>query len=143
MKHCITKLWETFEDELAVPRSAEPLTRIAEVLFENEGVPLGRDPDDGIEWLNTFTGSNIRFEMVGMLFCLFGLSYLALQDWDPLFNVPENLGRDRKQTAWRMKECAEICFRMCDFSETVNYLVTALLLSLKRLETGCTGDDSK
>jgi hypothetical protein len=32
---------------------------------------------------------------------------------------------------------------MCDDSETVNFLVTALILCLKRLETGCTGDDSK
>jgi hypothetical protein len=93
--------------------------------------------------MNTFTGSNIRFEMMGILFCFFGLGFMSLQDWDPVFKATENDGRDRKQSAWRMKECAGVCLKMCDDSETVNYLVTALIQSLKRLETGCTGDDSK
>jgi hypothetical protein len=87
-------------------------------------------------------GDNIRFETMGLLFCYLGIGYLSLQDWDALFKVPENHGRDRKQTAWRMKECADICLQMCDYSETINYLVTALIYNLKRLESGCTGDDS-
>ena len=143
IRHCITTLWSTFEVELSGTRDEEPMARIADVLFENEETPLAPSPDDPAEWMNTFTGSNIRFEMMGMLFCFFGLGFMSLQDWDPVFKAPENDGRDRKQTAWRMKECAEVCMKMCDDSETVNYLVPALILSLKRLETGCTGDDSK
>jgi hypothetical protein len=143
VRHCITSLWSTFETELSGPREEEPMARIADILFENEETPLALSPDDPIEWMDTFTGSNIRFEMMGMLFCFFGLGFMTLQDWDPVFASPENDGRDRKQTAWRMKECAGVCLKMCDDSETVNYLVTALILTLKRLETGCTGDDSK
>jgi hypothetical protein len=143
VSHCITSLWSTFESELSGPREEEPLARIADVLFDNEETPLAPSPDDPIEWMNTFTGPNIRFEMMGLLFCFFGLGFMALQDWDPVFEAPENDGRDRKQTAWRMKECAGVCLKMCDDSETVNYLVSALIFSLKRLETGCTGDDSK
>jgi hypothetical protein len=143
VSHCITNLWSTFEAELSGPREEEPMARIADVLFENEETPLAPSSDDPTEWMNTFTGSNIRFEMMGMLFCFFGLGFMSLQDWDPVFKATENDGRDRKQTAWRMKECAGVCLKMCDDSETVNYLVTALIQSLKRLETGCTGDDSK
>jgi hypothetical protein len=119
------------------------MARIADVLFENEETPLAPSPDNPTQWMNTFTGPNIRFEMMGMLFCFFGIGFMTLQDWDPVFKLPENDGRDRKQTAWRMKECAGVCMKMCDDSETVNFLVTALILCLKRLETGCTGDDSK
>jgi hypothetical protein len=143
VRYCMKTLWSAFEAELNRPREDEPMARIADVLFENEETPLVPSPDNPTEWMNTFTGPNIRFEMIGILFCFFGLGFLTLQDWDPIFKVPENDGRDRKQTAWRMKECAGVCLKMCDDSETVNYLVTALILSLKRLETGCTGDDSK
>ena len=143
ISHCITALWSTFEAELSGEREEEPMARIADVLFDNEETPLAPSPDDAIEWMNTFTGPNIRFEMMGLLFCFFGLGFMSLQDWDPVFTTHENDGRDRKQTAWRMKECAGVCLKMCDDSETVNYLVSALIFSLKRLETGCTGDDSK
>jgi hypothetical protein len=143
IRHCIASLWSKFEVELSGPREEEPMARIADVLFENEETPLAPSPDNPTEWMNTFTGPNIRFEMMGMLFCFFGIGFMTLQDWDPVFKMPENDGRDRKQTAWRMKECAGVCMKMCDDSETVNFLVTALILCLKRLETGCTGDDSK
>ncbi|KAE8452858.1 hypothetical protein EG329_013130 [Mollisiaceae sp. DMI_Dod_QoI] len=140
--YCNASIWANFEESLSQPRSAQSLTTLSDVLFKNEEAPLPPSPDDAIEWLNTFTGPNIRFEMMGLMFCFYGMGYLALQDWDPLFDVPENHGRDRKQTAWRMKECADVCLDMCDCSETVNFLVAALILSLKRLETACTGDET-
>jgi hypothetical protein len=142
MNHCVTTLWETFEKNLVAPRSTEGLTGIAEVLFRNEEEPLPPSPEDGLDWLNTFMGPNIRFEMIGILFCFFGKAYLTLQDWDPLFGVPENHDRDRKETAWRMKECADICRKMCHFSETINELVAALCYNISILESMCAGDES-
>ena len=112
VRHTISTLWSTFGEQLAVPRTSEKLTPIAEVLFKNEERTLPPAPDDGMEWLNTFTGPNLRFEMLGMLFCFFGMAYHCLLDGDPRFSIPENYGRDRKQTAWRMKECADICLKM-------------------------------
>jgi hypothetical protein len=143
ISHCISSLWSTFQTELGTARANEPLAIIADVLFINEETPLPPSPDDGMEWLQTFTGRNIRFEMLGILFSFFGMAYLFLQDWDPLFSAPENEGRDRKQSAWRMKECADVCLNMCDSAETVNFLVTALIFNVKVLESGCTGDESR
>jgi len=103
IKHCIKTLYSTFGTELAAPRSAEKFVDMSEVLFKNEERPLPQSPDDGMEWLDTFMGPNIRFEMMGMLFCFFGLAYLSLQDWDPLFELPENHGRNRKQYVfWKL-----------------------------------------
>jgi hypothetical protein len=100
-------------------------------------------PEDGIEWLNTFMGPNIRIEMMGLLFCFLGSAYLALQDWDPLFEVEENCGRNRRETVWRLTECADVCRRMCHMSETVNELVVALSYRISVLESCVLGDDSK
>ncbi|KAF4637582.1 hypothetical protein G7Y89_g494 [Cudoniella acicularis] len=142
IKHCIATLWSTFGPQLAAPRTVEGLTVIAEVLFKNEETPLPESPEDGFEWLNTFMGPNLRLEMLGILFCFFGQAFLTLQDWDPLFKVPENHDRDRKETTWRMKECADICRKMCHFSETINELVAALTFSIHIVESCCTGDES-
>lgn len=142
IKHCISSLWRDFEPELT-ERSNAKLAVIADVLFDNEEVLLPPSPNGAFEWLNTFTGPNIRFEMLGILFSFFGLAYLFLQDSDPLLTLPENGDRDRKQIAWRMKECADVCLNMCDSAETVNFLVTALIFNVKVLESGCTGDESR
>ncbi|KAH8687704.1 hypothetical protein BGZ60DRAFT_522354 [Tricladium varicosporioides] len=142
MKHCNTTLWSTFGTQLEAPRSDQALTVIAEVLFKNEEHPLPDSPEDGVEWMNTFMGVNLRFEMLGILFSFFGKAFLILQDWDPLFKVPENHGRDRRETCWRMKECADVCRKMCHFSETINVLVAALNYNIHIVESCCTGDES-
>lgn len=142
LSHFISALWSEFNDELCL-RTPESLTKISDTLFDNEETPLPPSPDDGVEWLNTFNGSKIRFEMLGVFFCFLGLAYHFLQDCDPLLIEPENGGRDRRQMTWRMKECADVCLNMCEAAETVNYLVTSLIFNLKVLESGCTGDQSK
>ena len=129
VKHTIVTLWSTFGEQLTMPRTPEKLTPIAETLFKNEEKILPPAPDDGMEWLNTFTGPNLRFEMLGMMFVFFGMAYQSLLDGDARFAVPENHGRDRKQTTWRMKECADVCLKMCEISETSAYLKKASLLT--------------
>lgn len=143
MGHCVSTLWETFGSQLEVPRSNGALEVIADVLFKNEEEPLVPSPDDGFEWLNTFMGGKLRLEMLGVLFCFFGKAYLTLQEWDPTFKIPENFDRDRKETAWRMKECADICRTMCHYSETVNEILAALCYNIAILESLVTGDESK
>jgi len=164
--HAISTLWETFGEQLSIPRTPEKLTPIAETLFRNEEKDLPPAPDDGMEWLNTFTGPNLRFEMMGMVFCFFGMAYHSLLDGDARFSIPENHGRDRKQTTWRMKECADVCLKMCEISETSkiiferthalisleillittltdNEISVALMLCTVILESACTGDESR
>jgi hypothetical protein len=143
IRHAIETLWATFEPILEAPRTTEKLAGIAEVLFANELRPFPPAPDDGMDWLNTFMGPNLRFEMLGMLFCFFGMAYQSLNDWDERFKVPENQGRDRKQTSWRMKECADVCLKMNETSEENNDISLALQVCTAILESVCTGDESK
>ncbi|CAG8981243.1 hypothetical protein HYALB_00003841 [Hymenoscyphus albidus] len=151
IRHCISKLWSTYANFLLViPRPGDVnqkynLAIFADHLFENEERPLSPTPEDGIEWLDTFTGTNLRIEVLGLLFCFFGSAYLALQDSDPIFQMSENDDRKivgRKETAWRMTECADVCRKHCHFSETVNEIVVALVYSIHVLESSCAGNDS-
>lgn len=142
IKHAVVSLWSTFGEELSVPRTSEKLSLIAETLFKNEEKPLPPAPDDGMEWLDTFTGLSLRFEMLGMLFCFFGMVYHSLPDSDHRFRIPENPGWDRRQSSWRMKECADICLKMCKILETNNEISVALMLCNLILESHCTGDES-
>ena len=142
ISHCITSLWAHFGSELDT-KTDESLSIIADALFNNEESTLPPSPDDGLEWLDTFTGLNIRFEMLGILFCFLGHSYHFLHDSDPLFLAKENEDRNRRETTWRMKECADVCLNMCNTTETVNFLVTALTFNLKILESACVGDEGE
>ncbi|KAG9232196.1 hypothetical protein BJ875DRAFT_443401 [Amylocarpus encephaloides] len=141
-EYCLETLWSNFGSLLEHPLTAENLGTLADVLFKNEERPLPPSPVDGIEWLNTFTGPHIRIEMIGVLFCGLGKAYLHLQDWDPLFSVPDNYGRNRKETAWRMTECADVCRKMCHMSETVNEIVSCLVNNLVILESATAGAES-
>lgn len=143
VRHAIETLWQTFGGYLAAPRVPEKLTAIADVLFANAQSPFPNPPDDGMDWLDTFMGPNMRFEMLGMLFCFFGMSYQALQDWDELLKAPENQGRDRKQMSWRMKECADICLKMCQLTEGNNEVSLSLQVCTAILEGLCTGEECK
>lgn len=140
--HCIATLWECFGNNLEA-RTIESLSPLSDALFNNEERTLPPDPDDAYEWLGGFNGINIRFEMLGILFCFCGHAYHFLRDSDPVFHLEENEGRNRRETTWRMKECADVCLNMCNAAETVNFLVTALSFNLKLLESSCVGDERK
>lgn len=141
IRHCVATLWTTFEAQLKAPRTADQLVTIAKVLFKNEESPLPPAPPDGLEWLKTFTGPNIRLEVLGNLFTFFGLAYLSRNDEDPVFNPPGARVLKRKQVAWRMKECADICLKMCECTDTINEFVVALTVGLLVLESTCLGDE--
>ncbi|RFU29783.1 hypothetical protein B7463_g6576, partial [Scytalidium lignicola] len=141
IRHSIAALWSSFEEHLKLPRTLDSLAIIARVLFKNEESPLPPAPTDGLQWLNTFVGLNLRLEVLGLLFCFFGLAYLSLQDRDPMFKTPGVYGRNRKEAAWRMKECADICLKMCECTDTINEFVVALNISILVLESTCIGDE--
>ncbi|KAH8811829.1 hypothetical protein F5884DRAFT_671116 [Xylogone sp. PMI_703] len=141
IRHCNSSIWSSFEAHLQVPRTPDQLGIIAKILFKNEGSPLLPAPVDGLEWLNTITGFNMRLEVLGLLFCFFGLAFLSLQERDPALKAPGVYGRNRKEAAWRMKECAGICLKMCECTDTVNEFVAALTISILVLESTCLGDE--
>ena len=81
IRHCMETMWSTFDELLVPPLTGDNLAILSDVLTKNEERPLPPASDDGIEWLNTFTGPNFRLEMLGLLFCFLGRAYLCLQEW--------------------------------------------------------------
>ncbi|KAL3427153.1 hypothetical protein PVAG01_00662 [Phlyctema vagabunda] len=142
IQYALKRLWSTFGEQLAEPRTPEKLILIVDALLQNEENPLPPPPSDGYAWLDTFTGSNLRYESLGLLFCLFGIACYSLQDWDPVLKAAWNKDRDRRQTAWRMLECADTCLKMCECTDTINEIFVALLLNIMSLESRCAGDES-
>ncbi|TGO20236.1 hypothetical protein BPAE_0320g00040 [Botrytis paeoniae] len=142
VKYLISSIYDTFGPILAEPRSKEKFVPFVETLLKNEETPLPSSPDDGIAWLNTFSGPNIRFESMGLLFCFIGRAYQSLVDGNPLFQKEENNGRNRRQTSWRMNECADVMGKMCDCTDTVNEIVVAFRVSIYVLESSVVGDEN-
>ncbi|KAM3065299.1 hypothetical protein ACMFMF_011237 [Clarireedia jacksonii] len=148
IRHCINTLFSTFSASLSSPRTPESLAPLIEALLLNEETPLPPSPDEGLAWLNTFNGPNIRFEMLGLLFCWFGRGYLSWEDDHPLLKEKndglrgEAADMDRRQRAWRMNECADVCGKMCDYSDTINEIVVAFRISILVLESTVIGDES-
>ncbi|CAD6442399.1 fc803662-8e35-45f6-ad1b-14d4d9103ede [Sclerotinia trifoliorum] len=142
IQYLISSLFDTFGSSLAEPRSKEKFIPFVETLLKNEETPLPPSPDDGIAWLNTFSGPNIRLEVMGLLFCFIGRSYQSLADEDPLFQKEENHGRNRRQTSWRMNECADVMGKMCDCTDAVNEIVVAFRVAIFVLESAVVGDES-
>lgn len=143
IKYIISSIYDTFGSILAEPRSKEKFIPFVETLLKNEETPLPPSPDDGIAWLNTFSGPNIRFEVIGVLFCFIGRAYQSLADGNPLFQKEENQGMNRRQTSWRMNECADVMGKMCDCTDTVNEIVVAFRVAILVLESSVVGDESK
>jgi hypothetical protein len=76
---------------------------------------------------------------LGVIFTCFGMGYLYLQETDPVFS---ERNYNRKQAAWKMKECTNACLKMCDATDTVNDFVVYLMLNNLILESYCAGDES-
>lgn len=144
VRHVVETLWKTFGGHLASPRSPEKVAAIADVLFANAQIPYpATAPDDGMDWLDTFMGPNLRFESLGLFFCFLGMSYQALPKWDDLLKDQESPHRDSKQAIWRMKECADACLKMCQVNSDNNEISLALQVCSAILEGLCTGEESK
>jgi hypothetical protein len=144
MEPLITKgvhsIWTTFGDCLAEPRTEAKLYPITQKLCENALNPPKAESEDAMDWMNAFIGPNLTWEVLGVIFSCFGMSCLSLQESDSVF-MDHNY--NRKQVAWRMKECTDACLKMCDTTDTVNDFVVYLMLNNLILESYCVGDESK
>jgi hypothetical protein len=135
----VHSIWQTFGDYLAEPRTEAKVYPIAEKLCENALKPPQLDTENAEEWMNAFIGPNMTWEVLGVVFSCFGMSCLSLQESDPVFT---DRNYNRKQAAWRMKECTDACLKMCDTTDTVNDFVVYLMLNNLILESYCVGDES-
>lgn len=140
VRQCISSIWSQYGHQLLGNRTAEGLATVSVDLCVNSETSPAIVGDD--EWVNWFNGPALRWEMIGIIFTIFGLSFYSLQEWDPVFDLPEQHGRNRKTAAIQMRECADDCLNICE-EVNFNELVVILMRNSGRLQSVLVGDESQ
>lgn len=96
------------------------------------------------EWTESFSGHKLRWEIVGNLFTIFGLSVMTVADWDPLFATnKDGVEWSKRQSGENSRECAEACLALCNDIDSVNDFVIALMSAAYALQSFYEGDTSE
>lgn len=143
----VDSLWDVWGAELAEPRSEKGVAGVVERLSFNglnaaKGRGEGEEEEgerDAESWMEMFVGGNMRWEVLGVVFSCLGMGCMALQEGDE-FLSGDGTKEGRKEAAWRMKECTDVCLAMCD--DVLNEFVVLLMMNNMILESYCVGDES-
>lgn len=120
-------------------RSRKPryLEEMAHLLSSNTAKPLSEDELESEAWLSSFSGRNMRWEGMGILFTYWALAALADQPHRP------DLLRDADKRTAPMtllyKEAADICIELCRGCKP-NSLLLYLVYKAAILESMIAGD---
>jgi hypothetical protein len=66
----VHSIWQTFGDCLTEPRSEAKVYPIVEKLCENALKPPQLDSENAEDWMNSFVGPNLTWEVLGVIFVL-------------------------------------------------------------------------
>ncbi|KAJ5167565.1 Transcription factor [Penicillium canariense] len=80
----------------------------------------------GMSWPDFVFAASVRWEVVGLLFCIAGLATQWISDADPIFKQPGSL--DSKSLATTASTVSDICLQFCDSAGILNDLVSWLLV---------------
>lgn len=131
--------WHSYGHLLQGQRNRGDLEIIARELFHNGSVSL-KQIDDPMEWIESFSGINTRWEVLGLLFVAF--AYAILSGPEHILNIGFGVKKvDRDGLVGQMKKCVERSIELCRGS--LNLLVCNLLYWNALLETVLSGDSSK
>lgn len=142
-QYCSDMLWSTYGRYLIGPKIMTETETVSRMLCQNARTNL-QEPDDTKEWLDSFTGPNLRWEALGLLLsaCCYGA--MASPESD-LFTGQDGRPRDKKQFVQETKECISICVTLCSHADFVNPIMVTLLYNNSILLSvlGVGGDTSK
>ncbi|CAI7600045.1 unnamed protein product [Penicillium discolor] len=148
IQQCLKQVWTEYASELGEPRTRESVLRVANDLFINHKRPHST-PDcdyagnsDHASWINWFGGPHLRWEMIGILFSWAGIAFRCKQEWDPVFDLPEQHGRNRNTAAEKMRECAAACVRLCEGNFEISDTMVICMKNSTRLQSIIISDES-
>lgn len=149
VQQCLKQVWTEYASELGEPRTRESVFRVANDLFINQKRPHSM-PDceyaansDHASWINWFGGPHLRWEMIGILFSWAGIAFRCRQEWDPVFDLPEQHGRNRNTAAEKMRECAAACVRLCEGNFEISDTMVICMKNSTRLQSIIISDESE
>jgi hypothetical protein len=121
------RLWSTFGSVLAASKTAE-LHALSEHIWSNTLRPLKVDGSTNLRtWLESTSGPNLRWPILGILACIVGIGSLTLIRSDPIFMSADGTTINPRRLAICMWEAAETCIKFCREYEVIDDLFVLLL----------------
>lgn len=149
VQECLDQVWTEYGDCLGDPRTRESVIRMGKDLILNDKQrppvfsPDSQDGNNSAGWKNWFGGPKIRWEMMGILFSWAGMAFRHRQEWDPVFDLPEQQGRNRLTAADKMRECAVTCVKLCEACFEVSDTMVICLKNCTKLQSIIISDESE
>lgn len=133
-------LWSYFMPCMEEPRNPKKLRIMAQTICKNQQHRIDSDARKDYErWVVAFTGSRMRWETIGVLLAVFGISYMTYPPWDPARNVTNS---DSGLFARQMLSSVRDSIQLCESMEGINTVRVWLLYSRLSLRFMC-GEESK
>lgn len=136
-----SSIWPIFGRVLA-KRDAQEIEALVQLICENTNSEP-RDEDDPAKWFESFSGLNIRWEALGILFTYWSFGAVSSTDNDSIFSPANGNGKERRDVMVELKECAASCIAFCSRTDHGNPLLVYLLYKHSLLETMISGDASE
>lgn len=126
---CGKSVWQTY-DSFLTERTSENMQHVSAILCENSKKIL--EEPTGSEnlyarWLDSFCGSNMRWETIGLVFSGLAQATLSLPERDAFFCTQMGTRKDRKAFAVEMKECVQACITLSNWMDLINLPMVTLL----------------
>jgi hypothetical protein len=137
LKSWLWKFWlmhgKTLEEQ-----DPDKILRLSELLWRNTRTPLVFNGNTTAqEWIDLGTGANIRWEVIGILAAICGVSALVLDKSDSVFKEIDATALPPK-----MMQISETCVRFCREFETLDDMFLWLLAENASLMACIKGDSS-
>ncbi|KAI2722544.1 hypothetical protein CBS147332_3473 [Penicillium roqueforti] len=148
IQRCLKQVWTEYASALGELRTRESVLRVANDLFLNHKRSQSTPEcdhagnSDHPSWMNWFGGPHLRWEMIGILFSWAGIAFRCKQEWDPVFDLPEQYGRNRNTAADKMRECAAACIRLCEGNFEISDTMVICMKNSTRLQSIIISDES-
>ncbi|TQV96476.1 hypothetical protein V2A60_003126 [Cordyceps javanica] len=133
-------LWDTFGDILDGDRSDKSLSAMAKRLCLNTASVPREDHTDPKEWFKEFSGKNMRWECIGILFAYWSSGLLSLPRETFKGSCKALNDMDRRTALEFYKELVADCANLCWNAGTGNTLLCFLLFKRSLLQSNISGD---
>ncbi|KAM3561836.1 hypothetical protein MY1884_002173 [Beauveria asiatica] len=133
-------LWDTFGDILQGDRSDESLSVMAKKLCLNTALVLREDHTNPNEWFKEFSGQNMRWECIGILFGYWSSGLLSLPRETFKGSCKALHDMDRRTALDFYKDLVADCANLCWNAGNGNTLLCFLLFERSLLQSNISGD---
>lgn len=139
-KWLLDSLWDTFGHILEGDRSDKSLTEMAKQVCLNTTKTLREDHTDPNEWFREFSGANMRWESIGILFAYWGSGLLSLPRETFRDSCAAVKDMDRRTALDFFREAVADCANLCWHIGNGNTLLAFLLFKRSLLQSNIGGD---